>query len=161
MSRTIQKFWFQTDFGRENSASFSRQGRQLAWLREVKRWSRSTLHFYLRLVKIWHVSLYGKFMQHLETCLLIAEADLYWIYKMKYNCYQDSSVIPVWFAYLRRADANFLAPRILIISLFFLPISSICQYFCFSCALKLCQKHVILRHPAAHQALTRIPRMNL
>ena len=31
--------------------------------------------------------------------------------------------------YLWRADANFLAPRILIISLFSLPISSICQYF--------------------------------
>ena len=45
-------------------------------------------------------------MQHLETCLLIAEADrvlchlvmfltviFYWMYKMKYSCYQDSSVI--------------------------------------------------------------------
>ena len=45
-------------------------------------------------------------MQHLETCLLIAEADRvlchlvmfltvfsYRMYKMKYSCYQDSSVI--------------------------------------------------------------------
>ena len=44
-------------------------------------------------------------MQHLETCLLIAEADrvlchlvlflnvfFHWIYKIKYGCYQDSSV---------------------------------------------------------------------
>ena len=45
-------------------------------------------------------------MQHLETCLLIAKADrvlclfvmfltvfFYWMYKMKYSCYQDSSVV--------------------------------------------------------------------
>ena len=51
-------------------------------------------------------------MQHLETCLLIAEVDrvlyhlvmfftvfLYWMYKMKYSCFQDSSVIQVWFVY--------------------------------------------------------------
>ena len=51
-------------------------------------------------------------MQHLETCLLIAEADrvlchpvmfltvvLYLMYKMKYSCYQDSSVTHGWFVY--------------------------------------------------------------
>ena len=51
----------------------------------------------------------GKFMQHLETCLLISEADrvlchvvmfltafFHWMYKMKYSCYQDPSVIH-WF----------------------------------------------------------------
>ena len=51
-------------------------------------------------------------MQHLETCLLIAEADrvlchlvmfltvfFYSMYKMKYSCYQDSSVIHGWFVY--------------------------------------------------------------
>ena len=51
-------------------------------------------------------------MQHLETCLLIAEADrflchlimfltafFYWMYEMKYSCYQDSSVIHGWFVY--------------------------------------------------------------
>ena len=45
-------------------------------------------------------------MQHLETCLLIAEAVIVlchlvmfltvffcWMYRMKYSCYQDSSVI--------------------------------------------------------------------
>ena len=45
-------------------------------------------------------------MQYLETCLLTVEAVkvlfhlvmflsvfFYWIYKMKYSCYQDSSVI--------------------------------------------------------------------
>ena len=51
-------------------------------------------------------------MQHLETCLLIAEVDrglwhlvmfltvfLHWMYKMKYSCMQDSSVTHVWIVY--------------------------------------------------------------
>ena len=45
-------------------------------------------------------------MQHLETCLLIAEADrvvcqvfFHLLYKMKYSCYQDCSVIHGWFVY--------------------------------------------------------------
>ena len=42
------KFWFQTDLGRENSASYYRQGRQLllTFLTMVTRWSRSTSNFY-------------------------------------------------------------------------------------------------------------------
>ena len=66
----------------------------------------------LWLVKIWQVSSCGKFLQHLETCLLLAKADKFlchlvmfltafshWIYKMKYSCYQDSSAIHGWFVY--------------------------------------------------------------
>ena len=68
--------------------------------------------FILWLVKIWQVSSCGTFMQHLETCLLIAEVDrvmfhlvmfltvfFHWKYTMKYSCFQDSSVIYVWFVY--------------------------------------------------------------
>ena len=69
------------------------------------------------LVKIWQVSSCGKFIQHLETCLLqqLTEADrvfcqlvmflitvfFHWMYKMKYSCYQESSVnvIHGWFVY--------------------------------------------------------------
>ena len=42
------RFWFQTDLGRENSASYYRQGRQLllTLLTMVTRWSRSTSNFY-------------------------------------------------------------------------------------------------------------------
>ena len=42
------KFWFKTDLGRENSASYYRQGRQLllTLLTMVTRWSRSTSNFY-------------------------------------------------------------------------------------------------------------------
>ena len=41
-------FWFQTDLGRENLASYYRQGRQLllTLLTMVTRWSRSTSNFY-------------------------------------------------------------------------------------------------------------------
>ena len=78
----------------------------------VTRWSRSTPIFMFWLVKIWQVSSCGKFIQRLETCLLIAEADrvlchlvmfktvfFYLKYKMKYSCYQDCSVIYGWFVY--------------------------------------------------------------
>ena len=42
------KFWFQTDLGRENSASFYRQGRELplTFLTMFTRWSRSTSNIY-------------------------------------------------------------------------------------------------------------------
>ena len=66
------KFWFKTDLGPENSASYYRQGRQLllTLLTMVTRWSHSTSIFMLWLVKIWQVSSCGKFTQHLESCLL-------------------------------------------------------------------------------------------
>ena len=66
------KFWFQTDLGRENSASCHRQGRQLllTFLAMFTRWSRSTSNFCALIGQIWQVSSCGKFMQHLESCLL-------------------------------------------------------------------------------------------
>ena len=67
----------------------------------------------LWLVKLGQVSPCGKFMQHLETCLPTAEADriscrhlvmfltvfFHRMYKSKYSCYQDSSVIRGWVDY--------------------------------------------------------------
>ena len=64
-------FWFQTDFGSENSSSFfkSKGGEDL-----ILPWSRvgHALRpiFMLWLVKIWQVSSCEKIMQHLENCLL-------------------------------------------------------------------------------------------
>ena len=98
MSRTI------TDLERKNPASFCRQGSRF-W--PFSPWSRVS-HvlcsiFMFWLVKSWQVSSCGKFMQHLETCLLVAETDrvlcnvvklltvfFYWMHKMKYSCWQDS-----------------------------------------------------------------------
>ena len=67
------KFWFQTDLGRENLASYCRRREDSSfWL--CSPWSRvgHALHpiIMLWLVKIWQVSSCGKFMQHLESCLL-------------------------------------------------------------------------------------------
>ena len=62
--------------------------------------------FMFWLVKIWQMSSCGKFMQHLETCLLwqlkltefcvnlcFLTVFFCWMYKMKFSCYQKSSVI--------------------------------------------------------------------
>ena len=98
MCRTI-KIWSQTDLGRENSESYYRQSRVGHALRPI---------FMLWLIKIWQVSSCGKLMQHFESTLFnfTAEADrglcqlvmfltvfFYWMYKMKFSCYQESSVI--------------------------------------------------------------------
>ena len=109
------KFWFQTDLGRENSASYYRQGRQLllTLLTMVTRWSRSTSNFYALIGQ----NLTGEFMRKIYAAswklfTLTAEADrvlcqlvmfltvfFHWMYKMKYSCYQESSVIHGWFVY--------------------------------------------------------------
>ena len=67
----LLRFWFQTYLGHENSASYLKiQAEKTSFLP----WSRvgHALRpiFMLWLVKIWQVSSCGKFMQHLETCLL-------------------------------------------------------------------------------------------
>ena len=84
----------------------------LTFLTIVTRWSRSKSNFYALIGQ----NLTGEFMRKiyadLETCLLIAQADrvlchlvvfltvfFYWMYKMKYSCHQDSSVIRGWFVY--------------------------------------------------------------
>ena len=102
-------FWFQTDLGSEISDSFfkSTGGEDL-----ILPWTRvgHVLRpiFILWLVKIWQVCSRGKIMQHLESCLLwqlkLTEFCVnlwcfHWMYKMKYSCYQESSVIHGWFVY--------------------------------------------------------------
>ena len=102
------KVWFQTDLGRENSASYYRQGRQLllTLLTMVTRWSRSTSNFYALIGQ----NLTGEFMRKIYAAswilfTLTAEADrvlcqlvmfltvfFHWMYKMKFSCYQESSV---------------------------------------------------------------------
>ena len=109
------KFWFQTDLGRENSASYFRQGRQLllTLLAMITRWSRSSSNFYALIGQ----NLTGEFMRKICAAswilfTLAAEADrvlcqlvmfltvfFHWMYKMKFCCYQESSVIHGWFVY--------------------------------------------------------------
>ena len=103
------KFWCQTDLGRENSASGYKQGGQLlfTFLTMFTRWSRSTSNFYVLIGQ----NLTGDFMRKIYAASWIlftmtAEADrvlrqlvmfltvfFHWMYKMKFSCYQESSVI--------------------------------------------------------------------
>ena len=73
----LLKFWFQTDLGYENSAGFYMQGRQslLTFLTIVTRWSRSSSNLNALIGQNLRVSSCGKFMQHLETSFLMAQAD--------------------------------------------------------------------------------------
>ena len=106
-------FWFQSDLGRENSASFLkvRAGKTFSYH------GHALITLYVQflcsaLVKIWQLSSCGKGMQHLESCLLwqlkltefcvnlwCLTVFFLWVYKMKYSCYQESSVIHGWFVY--------------------------------------------------------------
>ena len=103
------KFWFKTDLGRENSASYYRQGRQLllTLLTMVTRWSRSTSNFYALIGQ----NLTGELMRRIYAAswilfTLTAEGNrvlcrlvmfvtvfFHWMHKMKFSCYQESSVI--------------------------------------------------------------------
>ena len=106
-------FCFQTDLGRENSASYYRQGRQLllTFSAMVTRWSRSTSNFYALIGQ----NLTGEFTRKIYAAsgnlftdswswqgLVSSSCDVFtvffhWMYKMKYNCHQDSSLIHGWF----------------------------------------------------------------
>ena len=103
------KSWFKTDLGRENSANYYRQRRQLllTLLTMVTHWSRSTSNFYALVGQ----NLSGELMWKIYAASWIlftlrAEADrvlcqlvmfltvfFHWMHKMKFSCYQESSVI--------------------------------------------------------------------
>ena len=103
------KFWFKTDLGRENPASYYRRERQLllTLLTMVTRWSCSTSNFYALIGQ----NMTGDLMRIIYAAswilfTLTAEADrvlcqlvmfltvfFHWMHKMKFSCYQDSSVI--------------------------------------------------------------------
>ena len=119
------KFWFQTDLGRENSASCYRQGRQLllTFLAMFTRWSRSTSNFYALIGQ----NLTGDIMRKIYAAswklfTLTAEDDrvlcqvvlfltvfFHWMHKMKYSRYQESSVIRGCFVYL---ESGYKIPKI-------------------------------------------------
>ena len=108
-------FWFQTDLGRKNSASYYRQGRQLllTLLTMVTRWSRSTSNFYALIgqnltgefmrkiyAASWNLfTLTGEAARVLCQLVIFLTVFFHWMYKMKYSCYKESSVIHGWFVY--------------------------------------------------------------
>ena len=102
------KFWFKTDVGRKNSASYYRQVRQLplTLLTMVTRWSRSTSNFYALIGQ----NLTGEFMRKIYAAswilftftpeagrvlwqfVMFLTVFFPWMHKMKFSCYQESSV---------------------------------------------------------------------
>ena len=106
----LKKFWFQTELRSENSTGFYML---LTFFTLVTRWSRSKSNFYALIGQ----NLTGEFMRKIYAAswilfTLTAEADrvlcqlvmfltvfFYWMYKMKYSCYQGSSVIHGRFVY--------------------------------------------------------------
>ena len=75
---TQLRFWFQPDLGRENSASYYRQGRQLllTLLTMVTRWSRSTSNFYALIGQ----NLTGEFMRKIYTAswiIFVSTCDVF------------------------------------------------------------------------------------
>ena len=66
----LLRFWFQTNHGRENSASYLKIQAGRPFLTQLTRCHTLRPIFMLWLVKIWQMSICGKYMQHLEACLL-------------------------------------------------------------------------------------------
>ena len=104
----LLRFWFQTDLGHKSSAIFLKKYRRgRPFLTMVTRWSRSTSNFYALIGQ----NLTGELMRKIYAAswilfTLTAEADrvlcqlvmfltvlFHWMYKMKYSCYQECSVI--------------------------------------------------------------------
>ena len=98
----LWRFSFQTDLGRENSASFYKYRPGRPFLTMVKHWSCSMSNFYALIGQ----NLTCEFMWTIYAAswklfTLTAEVVVFfhWMYKIKYSCYQESSVIHGWFVY--------------------------------------------------------------
>ena len=110
----LLRFWFQTYLGNENSASYLKtqaektfcyHGHALVTLyvqflcsdwSKFDRWVHAeNLCSILKLVYFWQLKL-TEFCLNLWCFFYVI---LHWMYKMKYSCYQESSVIHGWFVY--------------------------------------------------------------
>ena len=133
----LLRFWFQTDLGRENSASFLKILKGRPFLPST-RVGHSASNFYALIGQ----NLTGEFMRKIYAAswilfTLTAEADrvlcqlvmfltvfFHWMYKMKYSSYQESSVIHGWFVYwvfgweMRRLSKSEIRFRLASFSLF-------------------------------------------
>ena len=69
-SPALSRFWFQTNVGRENSATFLKIKAGKTFLTMVTRWSRPTSNFFALIGQNFTGEFMRKFMQHLESCLL-------------------------------------------------------------------------------------------
>ena len=105
----LLRFWFQTDLGRENSASYLKIQAGKTFLTMVtlyvqflcSDWSK----FEKRVLADNYALSWNLFTLTAEAgrvlCQLVMFLTVFflWMYKMKYSCYQESSVIHGWFVY--------------------------------------------------------------
>ena len=105
------KFCFQTDLGRQNLASYYRQGSTVAF--DFSHHGHAFVTLYVQFLCLIGQNLIGEFMRKIYASwnlfTLTAEADrvlcqlvmfltvfFYWMYKMKFSCYQESSSCYSW-----------------------------------------------------------------
>ena len=107
------RFWFETELGRENSASFLKiqAGKTFSYLghalvtlyvqflcsdcSKFDRWVHAE-----NLCSILKVVYFDSWSwQSLSQLVMFLTVFFHWMYKMKYSCYQESSVIHGWFVY--------------------------------------------------------------
>ena len=105
MSRTFKNRKFKLTFYAKNQPAQL----LLTFLTTITRWSYSTSNYYVLIGQ----NLTGEFMHKIyaasgNVCTdswnwqsLVSPCDVFfrWVFKMKYSCYQDSSVIYGWFVY--------------------------------------------------------------
>ena len=110
----LLRFWFQTDLGRENSASFlkiqagktfSYHGHALVTLYVqflCSDWSKFDRWVHAEnLCSILKVVYFDSWSWQIFFCQLVMFLTVffYWMYKMKYICCQESCVLHGWFVY--------------------------------------------------------------
>ena len=109
----LSKFWFQADLGRENSASYLKYRGGRPFLTMVTRWSRASSNFYAligqnltgdvqaeNLCSILKLAYFDSWScQSFVSSCEVFTVFFHSMYKMKYSCYQESSVINGWFVY--------------------------------------------------------------
>ena len=128
----LLRFWFQTDLRRKNSASFFKiqAGKTFFYHGHVL----VTLHVqflcfdwlkFQRWVHAWNLCSILKVVyfdswswQSFESTCDVFNCLFHWMYKMKYSCYQECSLIHGWFVYwafgwkMRRVSKSIIRFRI-------------------------------------------------
>ena len=109
----LLRFWFQTDLERENSASYLK----LQAGKTFPYYDHALVTLYVQFYALIVQDLTGEFKRKIYVaswnlftlageagrvlCQLVMFLTVFfhWMYKMKYSCYQESSVIHGWFVY--------------------------------------------------------------
>ena len=107
----LSRFWFQTDLGRENSATFLKRkaGKTFSYhgqflysdWSKCDRWVHAENLCSILKVVYFDSKSWQSFVSTCDVfnCLNLLFLYIHWMYKIKYSCYQEFSVIHGWFVY--------------------------------------------------------------